>query len=239
MVRGIDIFKKAFRHFTDNYIIIGGAACFAHEEAYSQEPRATKDLDIILIIEAISPEFVRAFWAFIKEAGYLDKAAGSGIDGTRHQFYRFKKPSNPAYPYQIELFSRKPDVINVPEDVHIIPIPTDEDLSSLSAILMNDDYYNLTIEHSEIIDDIHYASIESLLILKCKAYLEMLDMKANGNAVDTKHIKKHRNDVFRLTAMMRPNIHYEITDSLKSMVSRFCETVKSDMPDQNFLRMPD
>ena len=195
-----------------------------------------KDLDIILIIEALSPEFVRVFWKFVKEAGYSEKSVGLGMSEHRHQFYRFKNPSNPSFPYQIELFSRKPDIINIPGDVHITPTPTGEDLSSLSAILMSDDYYNFTIEHSEIIDGIHYLSIEGLIVLKCKAYLEMLDMKAKGEAVDSKHIKKHRNDVFRLTAMMQPNLHYEMAEDLKSMVSRFCETVKLDIPDQNFLK---
>lgn len=33
--------------------------------------------------------------------------------------------------------------MNFPEEARITPIPVDEDLSSLSAILMDDDYYRL------------------------------------------------------------------------------------------------
>ena len=42
----------------------------------------------------------------------------------------------------IELFSRKPDAILLNEPAHLTPIPVEADLSSLSAILLSDDYYN-------------------------------------------------------------------------------------------------
>ena len=83
------------------------------------------------------------------------------------------KPANQEYPYQMELFSRDLYLIDFPEDAHLTPIPVSEDLSSLSAIIMNDDYYHYTIEHSRLEDGIHIANIESLICLKCKAYLEM------------------------------------------------------------------
>lgn len=32
--------------------------------------RATKDLDIVLIVEALTPEFVSKFWQYVQTAGY-------------------------------------------------------------------------------------------------------------------------------------------------------------------------
>ena len=58
MVRGLEQFKAFFSEFEDNYVIIGGTACEIHEEIYAQTPRATKDIDVILIVEALSKEFV-------------------------------------------------------------------------------------------------------------------------------------------------------------------------------------
>lgn len=54
MVRGIDKFREFFTGYEGNYVIIGGTACEMHEEIYAQTPRATKDIDIILIVEAIT-----------------------------------------------------------------------------------------------------------------------------------------------------------------------------------------
>ena len=42
----------------------------------------------------------------------------------------------------IELFSRAPEAITVPDDQHIVPIPPEQDASSLSAILMDEDCHN-------------------------------------------------------------------------------------------------
>ena len=39
----------------------------------------------------------------------------------------------------IELFTRKPEAVILPEDAVISPLPIDENVSSLSAILLNDD----------------------------------------------------------------------------------------------------
>ncbi len=61
MVRGLEIFRKHFNEFTDNYVIIGGTACDIIIDNIGLTPRATKDIDIILVIEALSPEFVAHF----------------------------------------------------------------------------------------------------------------------------------------------------------------------------------
>lgn len=53
MVRGLDVFRRHFADFTDRYVLIGGvAATLAMEEA-GLDFRATKDLDLVLIIEAL------------------------------------------------------------------------------------------------------------------------------------------------------------------------------------------
>ena len=233
MVRGLDKFRKTFGSFTGNYVIIGGTACGIHELKNTQIPRATKDIDIILIVEALSSEFVENFWEFVKEGGYADNLIGETADKHKHQYYRFKNPANQEFPMQLELFSRNIGIIKNPVDFHLTPIHTDEDLSSLSAILLDDDYYYYTVNNSIIEDGIHIASIESLICLKCKAYLEMINGKVE---TDSKHIKKHRNDIFRLGAMLVPDRRYVLPDKLKEDISRFCDIVSEDLPDNNLFR---
>jgi len=99
-------------------------------------------------VEALSDSFVRRFWEFISAGGYMQRQRGESINdekkGRSHEYFRFIKPENKDFPKQIELFSRNIGILNAPEDAHITPIPAGEDLSSLSAILMDDDYYNFT-----------------------------------------------------------------------------------------------
>ena len=58
MVKGIDI----FREYTDQYVLIGGAACsVSFEEQEISFGRTTKDFDVVLIVEAQTREFVEEF----------------------------------------------------------------------------------------------------------------------------------------------------------------------------------
>ena len=85
MVKGLDRFRDYFRDFTDQYILIGGAACDISFENNNADFRATRDLDIVLIVENLNRAFGEQFWAFIREGGYQHRAKSSGVP----QFYRF------------------------------------------------------------------------------------------------------------------------------------------------------
>ena len=62
MVTGLDLFKEHFRPYADRYVLIGGTACMLALEEAGLPFRATKDLDIVLCIEALDKTFVAAFW---------------------------------------------------------------------------------------------------------------------------------------------------------------------------------
>ncbi len=42
----------------------------------------------------------------------------------------------------LELFSRTPDGMNPPSYIHLVPISIDDEVDSLSAILLDSDYYS-------------------------------------------------------------------------------------------------
>ena len=74
MVSGIDMFKDFFADYKEQYVLIGGVACDIILEDSDEEFRATKDLDLVLIVEALTPEFGKAFWQFIVDGGYRNKS---------------------------------------------------------------------------------------------------------------------------------------------------------------------
>jgi len=119
-------------------VLIGGtAASMAMEEA-GLPFRATKDLDIVLHVEALTPEFGEAFWKFVEAGGYEIRQAS---DTGKPVFYRFQKPADERYPVMVELFARAPDGLKPAEGSQLTPIPLDEAVSSLSAILLEETYY--------------------------------------------------------------------------------------------------
>ena len=134
MVKGIDQFRAHFEGFNDRYVLIGGAACFLALDEAGLDFRVTKDLDIVLCVEALDAEFVGAFWSFIERGKYKNKQKSTG----KKLFYRFYEPEDGTFPYMLELFSRTPDALHLSDDTHLTPIPVDKEQSSLSAILLDD-----------------------------------------------------------------------------------------------------
>ena len=103
MVRGLDIFQERFAAYVDQYVLIGGTAASLTMEEAGLEFRATKDLDIVLHVEALTPAFGEAFWKFDEDGGYEIRHAS---DTGKPIFYRFKKPADARYPEMLELFAR-------------------------------------------------------------------------------------------------------------------------------------
>lgn len=57
MVPGLDSFREKFKDYTDYYTIIGGTACDILLSEADLPFRATKDIDMILIMEDNFPEY--------------------------------------------------------------------------------------------------------------------------------------------------------------------------------------
>lgn len=219
MVTGFTKFKEKFQGFENQYVVIGGTACDLIMENEELPFRATKDIDIVLIVESITAEFGKQFWEYVKEAGYEHKNKSTG----EAQFYRFTSPRSKEYPYMIEIFSRNPEFITLSEDALLTPLPIDEEVSSLSAILLNESYYELLKSGQIIVDGIPVLKATCLIPFKAKAWLDLTERKVNGENVDSKNIKKHKNDVFRLaqliTADTRQIIGAEIMEDMKLFLS--------------------
>ena len=79
MVKGIDSFKNWFQGYEEQYVIIGGTACDILMTNEELSFRATKDIDLVLIVEALNADFGRKFWEYVKQAGYEHRSKSSGM----------------------------------------------------------------------------------------------------------------------------------------------------------------
>lgn len=201
MVRGIESFKEWFRGYEEQYAIIGGTACDLLMAEEGLDFRATKDIDLVLIIEAVDMAFGKRFWEYVVAAGYEHRNKNTG----EPQFYRFANPQSREYPTMIELFTRKPDAILLPEGAVLAPLPMEEDVSSLSAILLDDAYYEFLRQGRTRISGVTVLDAPYLIPFKAKAWIDLSDRKNAGEHVDSRNIRKHKNDVFRLTELFSRN----------------------------------
>lgn len=227
MVTGIDRFRGWFRGYEDQYAIIGGTACDLLMSEDGMDFRATKDIDLVLIVEAITQDFGRQFWQFVKDAGYEHRNKSTGLP----QFYRFSHPSAAGYPFMIELFSRRSEAIILPEDAVLTPLPMEDDVSSLSAILLDDDYYELVRSGSVVVDGVNVLDAAYLIPFKAKAWLDLTQKKASGQSVDSKNIRKHKNDVFRLSALLTQQSNVVVTESVLADLRAFLVAMQEETVD--------
>jgi len=188
--------------------------------------RATKDLDIVLCVETLDSEFVGAFWDFVKKGGYQHRQKSTG----KKLFYRFYKPKDPTFPWMLELFSRIPDALSLQDDAHLTPISVNGEVSSLSAILLDDAYYRFIHESKRESGGFSVVPPETLVPMKARAWLDLVGMRAEGQKVDEKDIKKHKNDVFRLFQVIAPETRVVLPDSIGTDLQKFLEAVEADPP---------
>lgn len=216
-IQGLDKFSEYFKGFEDRYTLIGGVACYLNLTQAGIDFRATKDLDIVLSAEAIDTEFVQKFWDFVKEGGYQHQEKSTG----KKQLYRFSRPWHADFPYMLELFSKQPDDVFLEFDGELTPIPVDDDVLSLSAILLDEDYYQCIKDGGIEIEGVPVLTPAYLVPFKMRAYCDLSARRAKGETVDSKDIKKHKNDVLKISQVLSPTSKIHVAEVIKQHMREF------------------
>lgn len=224
MVIGLERFRRHFSSFTEQYVLIGGTACAVIMQNSGLAFRSTKDLDIVLYVEALNTDFVTAFWQFIKAGGYSNQQRSTG----KEIFYRFTSPTAVDFPFMLELFSRKPDTVKLTGQSHLTPIPMHETITSLSAILLDEHYYQFIRSGKKELDGLPVLDASYLIPLKARACIDLEDRKNNGMVVDEKDIRKHQNDIIRLYQLLSSHNRVKLPESIKEDMSLFLRHLKED-----------
>jgi hypothetical protein len=145
VVRGLSKFSQHFVGLEDCFILIGGTACELWMGSQGLDFRATKDLDIVLVVEA---------------------------------------------------------------------------------------YYQYVIESSILIDEVPTIGAHCLIPLKARASLDLSARKQAGDiTVNERHIKKHRNDVFRFYLTLAPADRYPLPGPLQTDLQQFLDQLPPESPD--------
>lgn len=222
-MKGLDRFREYFAGHEAQYVLIGGAACDVLMREQGLEFRATKDMDLVLCVEALAPAFAQQFWSFIEAGGYENRQKGE-----TKQFYRFDKPKAQDFPFQIELFSRQPDGVVLEGEARLTPIPIGEDVASLSAILLDAPYYQALIENTRQVDGVRILDESLLIAFKARAFLDLTARRKNGGGVDSRQVNKHRGDVFRLLQVFDSTRRVSLSEPLKVDLVAFAARVEAD-----------
>lgn len=220
-VRGIKRFADAMSNCGDGYVLIGGGACSILFDREGDPFRATEDLDVVVITEGESAEFATALWAFIENAGY---EIGKGGDG-KCTYYRFRLPEGSRraldFPGQIELFARHPDFALEDEASEAAPLSFDGVTSSLSAIILDDGYYEFIRDNAMSIGGVTMLDALHIIPLKMRAHIDINKAYEEGRHCNDKDRRKHRSDVARLSGLLPPSARLELTAQMRTDAEDF------------------
>ena len=221
VVAGFEKFKEAMVGNEDNYVLIGGGACSILFDEAGAAFRATKDLDVVVITDGKQSSFGKAMWKLIREGGYN---AGKRREGGC-TYYRFSlpdgRPNVGTYPGEIELFSRHPDFVLEDESSHVAPLPLDDVVSSLSAIILDDGYYDFIRENVELIEGVPTLSPLHIIPLKMRAHIDNNRLHGEGVHISENVLRKHRADVVELSGLLSASARLDLQGRLRTDAEEF------------------
>jgi hypothetical protein len=153
---------------------------------------------------------------------------------TRDLDYRFDKPEDDNFPKMIELFCRSD--FKLKDAKGITPIHIDDEVSSLSAILLNDDYYKALLNGKEVRKGLSVLRPEYIILFKAKAYLDLKKQKDLGERVDSSDIKKHKKDVLRIASELMLEKVEELPTAVDADIHSFIDLLEQEPFDPNSLK---
>jgi hypothetical protein len=219
-VLGLDVFARYFSSFSDCYCLIGGAALSLIYDHHGLSSRATKDLDVVVLLNAKTPTFVKAISRFIEEGGYQVATASPNYCS-----YRFAKPQNGAFPKQVEIFTKSQALgLTLKSSVQHLSL---EAGVSFSSIVLDPVYFDYITAHSTR-GEMTYIEDYAIVPLKAKAYLEnkkLLLARVPGIYEDT--VRKHARDVIRFVQDF-PLQKISLPPPIKQDCEAFLQAVKKE-----------
>jgi hypothetical protein len=104
--------------------------------------------------------------------------------------------------------------------------------------LLEGDYYEFILSGRQMVGGLPIVGPEHLIPLKAKAWLDLSRRKADGERVDSKDIKKHKNHVFRLSAVIDPEFAAKIPAQVTADLTAFFGHMETEDIALNSLGLP-
>lgn len=117
-----------------------------------------------------------------------------------------------------------------------MPIHISDEISSLSAILLDDNYYKLLLDGKRIRNGLSILRPEYIILFKARAYLDLKKKNESGVYVNRDDIKKHKKDILRITAELMLEEVTDIPETVNHDVNEFIDSLANEPFDQNLLK---
>lgn len=213
-------FIDAFKDYSSCYVIIGGTASAANLFLEGSRARATKDYDIVILDEGRNSHFFEVMEKYLAVGNY--QYLRSNEKSYLHRF----KTEKLDYPPMIEIFSKRPSFLeNWPGAITSLSFSEE---ASLSAIMLDSPYYDFLLQNIISIEEINYLNKDGLIVLKAKAWINLLKDRSKGIKVNSSDIDKHLKDICKLLATYEDLSKITLSHELQKDMSQFIELLHSN-----------
>jgi hypothetical protein len=93
---------------------------------------------------------------------------------------------------------------------------------------MDNDYYAFIRAGKTEVDGLPVVGPAHLIALKARAWLDLTEREKKGEKIDSKVIKKHKNDVFRLYRILDPAIDPAAPEVVKKDLQEFISRMDNE-----------
>lgn len=115
----------------------------------------------------------------------------------------------------IEILSRVDLELSRSKFANKFRIKINEDVFSLSAIILDEDIYQLVLQRQIEIMGLHIVDPYALIAMKVRAWRDLSEKKNKGENINSEEIHKHRKDVIRLSQIIDDTQVIELGPQLK------------------------
>ena len=123
---------------------------------------------------------------------------------------------------------RRPGTLELSQGAVLTPISVEDDVISLSAILLEDSYYKALQSSTRELEGVKIIDETLLIPFKARAFLDLTARAQAGENVGSKNIREHRNDVFRLVQLLRTEAPIALPEPIRSDVQGFVNRTADD-----------
>ena len=215
---GLSHFQEFCKDLDEHYVVVGGfATLMLLDNEIANHGKATYDIDLVLL-SSNSKEITQRIKQYVKEGEY--KIQRGSVD--QYQYYRFIEPKKETFAKEIELFASNENMLELDENQRIIPIDPEEGLYSLSAIMLDKEYFEMIKNN---IDKNHVApctNTQATILLKMSAFY---DLKQRGDA----KYKKYRRDILKLALLLIGNEEIILVGRMKKDFDTFLAHLEQDI----------
>ncbi len=98
----------------------------------------------------------------------------------------------------------------------------------MDLLSFDDAYYEFILAGRKEVDGLPWVGEDRLIPLKASAWLDLGERQAKGEPVDSKNIRKHANDVLRLSQLLAPAVSIEVAQRIAQDLNRFLDGIEAD-----------